>query len=123
MLPHGEAVVGGEDDVGVIRLTGLLQLVEDLADLGIHVGDDGVVFLAVFPERVWRPGEWGEALVTQVFARAHGFGVRVFRQEIFRHRDVVERIEIDKLLGRLPGIVRRVEGDVHEGRVFAFGGA
>lgn len=43
VLAQGEAVVTGQDDDGLLHAAGALQGIEDPADLGVQVGDHGVV--------------------------------------------------------------------------------
>jgi len=40
VLAQGQAVVGGEDDVGVGGFSGALERIENAADLLIHMRDD-----------------------------------------------------------------------------------
>ncbi len=118
VLADGEAVVCGEDDVGVAGLAGGLESVEDAADLGVHVRDDGVVLAAVGADGVFGAREGREDLVAGlVLALIEG----MLGEEVGRDSDLVGRVEVEVLLRCLTGVVRGVEAYVHEERV-RFGG-
>lgn len=80
MMPHRQSVIGGEKDPRIFCLARLIQGLQDPADLGIHVGDDRIIFLPM--------NFYG-------FLRAGGM-VRVFRHEGQHHnlchlcRDILE---------------------------------
>ena len=116
VMADGQPVVGAEKDVGVLRLAGGVERVEDAPDLRVHVLDDRVIFLPVHLHCVVRARERPEFLVAQIGTAADGVLVRVLVEIIFRHLDAAQRVAVDVLLRRLPGVVRRVERDVHEER-------
>jgi len=121
VFAHGQAVVGGEDDVGVGGFSGALEGVEDAADLLVHVGDDRVVLAAVELYGFLGAREWGEALVAT--GEHGGFEFEgMLGEEVGRDLDLVGRVEVEELLWRLAGIVGRVEAHVDEEWVVAFGG-
>ena len=91
VVPDGEAMVGSKEDVGVPLEGRGIEGVEDATQLGVHVGDDGVVFLAMDFDGEFGAGEGGEAFVAQVGAAADVGGVRVSRKESGGQRDAVER--------------------------------
>ena len=63
VMPHGQAMVCGEKDVGILLLPACLQLVQNATDLLVHVGNDRVVFLAVHFNGIFRPRKQGELLI------------------------------------------------------------
>jgi hypothetical protein len=50
------AVVGEKDDDGAICDTAFLQSREHLSDLGVHVGDVGIIAVAHFGGLLWGDG-------------------------------------------------------------------
>jgi hypothetical protein len=50
--PHGQAIITGQHDDGVLGLATGVQGVEDATDLGVEVGDHGVVIDEMLPRLV-----------------------------------------------------------------------
>ncbi len=114
MLTNSEAVVCRKDDVGVCCAPGLLDRVQNSADLRIHVGDEGVVLAAMELNRFSGARKRCEHLIA--YARI-ALVEWVLGEVVRRNPDFVRRVKIQILLRRLPGVVRRVETDIHEERL------
>ncbi len=111
---HGQSVVGGEENVGIIHESFGFQVVQDFADLRVEVTDDGVVFLQVRFDGQLSAGEGRQCFVAQLGADADFVVPRVVGLETRRNLDAIQRVHINILLRRLPGVVGGVEGQVHE---------
>ena len=120
VLTAGQSVVGREENVRVVFLSGLLELSQDAANLRVHVSDDRVILLAIDLHRMLGARERGEAFVSQIPAAFHLLVVRVLGDEVLRNGDLVERVAINEFFRRLPRVVRSVKGDVHEEGVVGF---
>lgn len=113
-MANGEAVVGGEDNDRVVGASGGFEGLEDPADLGIHVGDEGVVFAAVQLDRLRCAGPGRQLFVAQVLAASDILHERIGRLVVLRDRDRVGRVKVDKLLWGLSGVVRGIKCEVEE---------
>ena len=104
-LTDGQPVVGGEKDPGVVRLTIGFERLQDAADLGVEVGDEGVVFAPLGLDGPVGSRERSQPFVAQRPPGAHGLRMGVFGQGIDGHGNPLKRIAVQISLGRLPGIV------------------
>ena len=77
------------------------------------MGDDGIVFPTVHFDCIFRTWIRSQHFVTDL-CRIGPFGVGILRGKILRYLDSIQRISIMILLRRLPGIMRRIEGEIHE---------
>ena len=113
MAANREAVVGSENDQGVVILTARLQGSEDPANLGVEELDRGVIVGQILADefRGSRPG--GQSLV----ADGHLAVIEgVLREEVCGERGL-RLVGPSVVLGwRHPGIVREVERDVAKER-------
>ena len=114
VVADGEAVVAGEEDPGAGFEAGGGESVEDAADLGVQVSDEGEVFAAVELDGGLGAGEGGEALVAKIRAGGDGLGVGVEGEEVAEGLDASEGVAVEVLGGGLAGVVWGVEGDVGE---------
>ena len=60
MTPHGESVVGGVDQVGVVGVRAVFHSFHDAANLFVEVGDQAVVFAELVTDDflgAWPGGE------------------------------------------------------------------
>ena len=80
-----QPVVCRKKNVGIVGLAGLVERVEDAADLCVHVLDDRVVFLPMNLHRMMRAGERPELLVAQVGTATDIVLVRILVEIIFWH--------------------------------------
>ena len=122
MVTGGEAMIRRENDARVVRLAAFFQGIENAPNLGIHVGDYGVILLAVDFHRVGRAGKGRQIFITESGTTAHGLVMGMSADEVFGHANRFERVLVYKFLGRLTGIVGRVEGEVHEEGPVGLGG-
>ena len=104
MFAEPFAVVGREDDDGIVRNAEDVEPVEDAADVVINLGYHGVIAVARGAQFVVGKVLWASAVVE---GRWEG-----------RQRQSGWIVAIEELLGGHPRIVRRVEaGDAEEGSV------
>ncbi|MBA7709537.1 hypothetical protein ES703_118456 [subsurface metagenome] len=108
---HGQAVVPGQNDNRVLRLSRFLQRTKHPSDLSVHVRNYGVVVGDVSADflRRSRPRR-------QLFVADSHLAVikRMLRQEILRQNNLIRIVHLPVLLRRLPRVMRCRVGDVHK---------
>lgn len=114
VVSNGETVVCGKKDERVFREARGFEGVEDTPDLGIEMGDESVVLASVNFHGVFRSGKGSEFFVSQTGPASDVVFVRIICLIGSGKGDSFEGIAIEKLARGLSGIVRSVEGDVHE---------
>src|ERR1022692_1447129 len=111
MLANGQTVIGGENHVCVVSRSGGVQGGENAADLLIHVGGVGVILGTVELHRLLRSWKRRQQLVASA---EEAVIERMLGKVIWRDLDAGTGIAVHKLARGLPGIVRRVEADIHQ---------
>ena len=98
MAAHGQSVIGGVDDHGVLGLTVLRECPENPPHLLVQVGDQPVVLGQLIADDLRRPRPGAQVLVTE----DQGAVVeRVLRHEVGRQRQVAAVVPLAVLRGRL----------------------
>lgn len=109
MFATAEAVIGGENEVGIVAIGKLIELVEEFADLGIEMGNDGIELASMCFDREFGAGHGGEFFVSETMGRAHWVTVRIARKKVFGDFDAVEGIAVEVFLRGLAGVVGSIE--------------
>ena len=111
VLSDSQAVVGREDDDGVVGLAASFQGVEDAAEVVVRVRDDRVIFAAMHLHRLLRARERRQPLIAQLVV---ALVERMLGHVIRRDLDILGRVHIDVFFRRLPRIMWSVERHVHK---------
>ena len=114
MMPHRQAMVRGEENPGLVGLSGFFQGSHNAADLIIQVADEGKIFLPVHLHRMTGPGKRGELFIAQPASACHGFGPGISRHKVFRNGHHGGRITVDVGLRSLSGIMGGIESHIHK---------
>lgn len=114
VVSNGETVVRGEEDECVFCEARGFKCIDDTPNLGIEMGDEGVVLATVNFHGVFCSGKGSEFFVSQTGPTSYVFLVRIIGLVGPGKGNSLEGIAIEKLARGLSGIVRSVEGDVHE---------
>ena len=117
VLTDGQALVRCENNYGVGRLAARFERVEDAANLRVKMRDEGVILLEMDADYFRCARIRRENFIATVEAGLDG--KRMLRQKIGRNLKFLRRIQIQKFSRRLPRVMRRIKGDVHEERIRA----
>ena len=121
MATHGEPVVGGVDDVGILSMRAVFHGLHDAADLFVEVGDQPVVLAELVTDDFL--GAWPSG---KPFVAPHhclrAILERVQGEEVFGKGRAFVVVDLPVFLRRIARIMRRGEGDVEEERLLGIGG-